>query len=907
MIPLWLALAACTGQPEDTDTDTGPEITACTLTHTPPTSLVQGTAFTLDVEADDPDGVDRVTAYWRSGGSATWNPLFLERGDGKAWSGALPVAAATYPQLEYYLRCTDQSALRTTATLPEAGEDAPFVVPVEIIGAALPWTEDFEGGSDLYKLGWSEYSAGWPGFAWTLQDDGTNQVGWHRRGLDDFDPIDDWLVTPPLDLRTPERIQITWRESGAYVDTAKHSLWISTASDDPSDGSFVELTAVDAPSEGLWTRSAVVDLTAHVGAKAAWIAFRYEGQFSDDWYIDDVIVEELGPDLYVSDVSWTPNPAGPGEATTLNVTVTNRTDVPATALPVAWTVDPALATFGATSPISVAGNGTAVVTTAVTFAAAAPNNSRVPFSLDLGDRWRFDEDLIVGLPSTAHVGIHLNASGLLRAQLGAGDPDAPDVVYDVFSEVLSAGTYTADIDVTDAWAYLPATAGPGRWWLSIEATPTVVGGGLSGRVTQFDLDYDGATLASDDLIDFVDGETAIAWLPRPPSPAIAKSSTTPSTVSPGDTVSLSVTLQNQGARTSGATTWHLESTDADVTLLTTGPYTLAGAEGWAEGGSSTQTFAFKVAATHIDSTPVHLAFVVDDPVESFTVPLEVEVPWPVLRVISVEVKGDDDDDGRLDPAETANLDIRLGNTGDRDSFGSVRCTLEADTGSEATATIGVAAGSFGIIAKSGAKADDNFEVTVTSGALGDTLAFNLACKDNSTTYTVPVDLDLGELPWLVLSTTDDAPDDAISGYDFDIVNGRYRSDGVTLDIELESSTDFDIDKVFIELWGTSTGATYTYYNYVLQPGKDGPSSSLRGYERGTFTKLSAPEVEQTSPTKLRISIDLATFGLALDKVTFGVASGFCGGDPYYCDHFQDDWGDPYVKGFDDSRWLTLEW
>ena len=896
-------LGACTGT-EESDTDTGvPEPTAPTLVHVPPTSLAQGALFDVQVDATDPEGVDRVIVYWRSGGSLTWNPLFLERGAGAAWTGQLPASAVLYPQLEYYLRATDQSPLRTTSQLPADGEDAPFVVPVEVIGASLPFVEDFNDEDDIYSLGWTDYSAGWPGFAWGLLDDGDSQIAWHRRGIDGFDPVDDWLVSPAIDLRAPERIQITWREAGAYVTGANHSVWISTTSPDPSDGSFVEVAAMPAPGEGVWARSSVVDLTPYVGAQAAWIAFRYQGQFTDDWLIDDVIVEELGPDLFVSDVSWSPNPAGPGESTTLSVTVGNRTDVAADAYAVAWTVDPLLANFAASAPLTVPGLGSATATTTVAVEPTAPNNSRLPFTLALGDddRWQFDDEMFVGLPSLAHVVLHLNATGLVRARVGTGDPAAPDAEFDVFAEVLAAGDHEADIDITDAWPFLPTGPGPARWWLEIDAA-------AAGDVKQFDIAYDGANVASDDLVSFDDTEVATAYLPRPASPVIATSITSPTKVAPGSAVVWTVGLRNNGAATTGATTLSLRSADPDVTVTTAGPFTIGTATGWAAGGTSSSTFGFTVSSAHTDSTPVDVELVVEDSVESFVVPVEVEVPWPVLRVVSVEV--DDgktgDDDGRLDPDESANLVIRLGNTGDLGTFGSLSCTLSTTT-SAATADVDEDSGSFGLIAAGATKSENDFAVTVTSGAIGDELDLSLACKDSSTTYTVPFDLELGELPWLVLSTVDDDPEDALTGYDLDIVNGRYRSDGVTLDIELESSTDFDLAKVFVEAWGTSTGATYTYYNYVLQPGKDGPSSKLRGYERGVFTDLTKPEVTQVDTNRLRISIEVAAVGLALDKLELGFASGFCGGDPYYCDHYPDDWGDPYVKGFDTTRWVTLEW
>ena len=198
--------------------------------------------------------------------------------------------------------------------------------------------------------------------------------------------------------------------------------------------------------------------------------------------------------------------------------------------------------------------------------------------------------------------------------------------------------------------------------------------------------------------------------------------------------------------------------------------------------------------------------------------------------------------------------------------------------------------------------EDGFEVEVTSGSLGDDLQLRLTCSDGTETYEADFELTLGSPPWNTISTVRDSGADAVGGYAFDLLDGKYRCDGTTLDILIGSSTAYDPASVFVEAWALSTGADYVWYQFVLQ----GATGKVRGYD-GKFIDLSSPAITYISATELMFSVDIASLGLKQDSISLGFGAGFCGGGDYYCDHYPDAWGDPYISGLNTTEWFELNW
>ena len=199
------------------------------------------------------------------------------------------------------------------------------------------------------------------------------------------------------------------------------------------------------------------------------------------------------------------------------------------------------------------------------------------------------------------------------------------------------------------------------------------------------------------------------------------------------------------------------------------------------------------------------------------------------------------------------------------------------------------------------EADDSIDVAVTGGADGDTVDLLLTVTDDVRSYEVRTQLVLGEPLWQTIDATGDPEGDALDGWDFDIAGGTYRVDDGILQIRLESYTAFDPDTLFIESWGESTVADWIYYRIVLQSGV----ASVEGYD-GSFTLISTPVVSYPSATEVQLDITLADLGLSLDSLSLGFASGWCGPDEYYCDHFPDGWGYPY-DSWNPSAFYDLSW
>ncbi len=909
LVPLALLGGCPKPQETDTDSDVVPVNDGPALVHTlEAESLVQGQALTIGVTATDADTVEQVTLYFRTTGENAWETVYLEHGEGDTWSTELPANQITAPSLEYYFRAQDAADVPAVTYLPDNAAH-PFVVDVGIVGLALPFVEDFEdsGLLGVFDLGWNVETDGFPAYPWSVDEvvkHGGLASAKHFRGTSEMPSgLDDWLITPALDLRSSEGVELSWYEYGDFADLGVHSVWVSTTTGDPDDGGFIKVVDLENPPEETWARSPVLDLSSYVGEDsgitAAWVAFRYEGDFTDAWWIDDVVIGPLTPEIDATGFDLPLAIVSPGDTVALGIDVQNVTAKASGALTVTWSADPAAGTFAGqpASEAALPGDGAATWTADFTVNPTWPDNTRVPFTVTATDgteTWSFTSSFLVGQPSSATIGMTWVTSGLLQLSIGAGDPASPTVEIPVVSDVVASGDHTYTVDLTEVADALPPAAGPDRWWLRVT-------GALSGRIEQFDVSYDGQTFVGDDLGTFPTNAEKLFWLPRPPVPVVTTWTVTPALVAPGASVDIDATLTNNGPSTVGVTTAQLESSDPAVTI-TSAPVELA-ADGWGTGVPAPVAFSLDVAATHVDSEPVVVDVVVTDDVESFVLPQSIAVPWPVLTVNAITITDAGDHDGLLDPGETATLAIALANVGDLSSSGTVRCVLSR-SGGAATADVLVANGTFGTLNVGAQRTENAFSVAVTGGVAGDSLDFALACTDSSRAWTVPFVIDLGEQPWRALSVTPDPAGDNANGYAFDFVRGWWRTDGTTLDFRFDTAVPYDPTTLFIEAWANSAGGGYSNYQFVLQSGV----LRLRGYDFGVFTTLAAnPAVDWVDADTVVISWDLAPMQLLLDRLSIGFAAGFCGGETYYCDHYANGWGDPYQVGFDETRWFDLSW
>jgi hypothetical protein len=873
------------------------------LVHTPPEgTLVEGDLLDLTVQASDPDGVLGLRLYHREAGSDTWDWVDMS-GAGDSWSATLELDD---PGLEYYFKASDGGEPQAVSYLPEAAGSGPFSLEVLVQALPLPFEESFEpaqGEDQLRDLGWVSYEAEFPGYPWELNASAADGVQSVRHAVgngDANDLMDDWLIAPALDFSGLDRIQVSWYEKGAQPELADHGLYLSTGSRNPEDGDYVLVQALEAPDEA-WGRAAVIDLSDHAGERVVWLAWRYQGADADSWSIDAVSVSELAPDLSAV-VAHSPDPVHPGDEVNLEVTVSNATEVAAEDVLIELYVD-----MGAGGVIDesvelgrVGGLGSSIGQLFFELAESLPDHSRLPYTLTLStaeDSWSQDFELQLGYPSIARFDYSLDQTALIQVSLGVGDPDDPSLEWSVLSSTEAAGAGSLELDITDRWAELPPAPGMDRWFARVRTNS-------SGTVDGFSIEYGDQRYAATVLPALVAGEELIVWLPEPPDPVIEQLDTSPTTVQPGDggVTFSTLRIRNAGDASSGPVYARLSCDDPSVTILDGGPLLLS-ADAWLAGETTTlgDAFAFDVSADKLDSEPVLFGLSLEDEVEVFDLEIEVAVPWPVLRVVRVQVEDDDNGDGILDPGESATLDIEVANTGDQDTDGIARGTLAVLSTSTVSAIVADEQESFGMI-DAGDSRSEEFTIQVDGGSVGDVLALQVVIEDGSATFTPSFEFVLGEPPWLAAAAVDDEVGDVLDGYGFDFVNAWYRVNEGLFQLRIESTGAVDASTVFVEGWASSSGAGYVLYQLVISGG----SADLLGWpDYSSHSSITTPTLGADGD-ELLVEWDPAVMDLAIDGFSIGLGAGWCGPPEYYCDSFPDAWGYPYA-GYDSGDWYDLEW
>ncbi|MBT3221830.1 MAG: hypothetical protein HN348_22355, partial [Proteobacteria bacterium] len=821
------------------------------------------------------------------------------------WSNTLEVSA---PGLEYFFRAVDLSDYRASNMLPEGGGEAPFSITVAIEATNTPFYEDFDAATSefsLYRLGWAESSEDFAGYAWRLSQTRAHSAQWsvvHGGGSEE-QTTRDWLVSPALDLTDLGNAGVIWHQYGpgdveedAIVPTT--ALYVSTGSPHPLDGDFTKVADVNVLGEEGWHIAQVVDLVAYSQSTKVYLAWYFEGS-GFEWYIDDVVVDELGADVRLEDVEYTR--VDPGTGTTITATLRNVGAPTEGDLIVNGEISAGNGQFGSPFNLGVVSSNQEVTAGITLFVDEHyPDNTPLSYTLvaeDDDDRWEFAAELVVGSPTVGHVQMDTLGLGLYQVWLGAGDPHAPKVEIPLVQSLLDTGSWVYEVDLTNETSYLPPSAGDSRWWVKVEATE-------SGSITEFSIDYDGVVHESSDLGTFDDQADYFFYLPSLPQPEVLSSLTDPDPITPASIVQWELQIVNNGGDTVGLTTGQATTSDSGVIVYSNSPVELAD-EGWNGGATGAIDVSFGVDASRNDDKPIWFDVVVEDEAQTYSVQVALPVPSAVLVPTKVEI--DDsagNDDQMLDAGETAEIEVQITNMGSLDTASGLSCTL-AQTGGAAQVRLMAPTDSYGFISSGSTKIEDDFEIEIFSGATGDKLDLSLTCDDNDgRTYSMVLDLVLGELPWAWLSVERDGEGDVVGDYHFDIQSGRFRALGDTMQFELVSVAPYDPVTLFIEAWMSSTGTPYDYYQLVAQSGV----GTLRGYDNALgFTTLSpSPVVTNVDAHTVMVEVDLQAMLLVVDTVDIGFAAGFCP-STYYCDHYPDGWGDPYQTALSPDRWLSLDW
>ena len=869
----------------------------------PTERLTAGDSADITAIVTDSDGVSEVSIYFQPIGASYWDSVQMVEGDG-VWEGTL--ASLSDPGVTFYIKAID--SLGVYSLYPENGSSEVLSLEVNPEALTLPFTEDFEldsGEFSLRDLDWWTPSDGRSTYKFDLNTSqaysGMYSVR-HPRGGEGVEELRDWLISPPLNFSVQTGVMAGWWEFGLNTeDIGSHKLWVSTTERLPEEGGFRQVEVLDSPISGEWGRYRYVDVSQYLGEPLVYLAWSWEGSFSDEWFIDDVSVVQLAPDFDV-DLLTEPTPLTPGEEAIFTVLLSNETVAAAENVSVELIfpeggVVEAEEGFLRQEGLSLAGEEMITAEFPLNFEEELENNRYLPVIVQVDtedDSWQFQEDVLIGFPSRAQLKIDVAQDATtVIATIGVGDPEAPLWSESLVSTVFNAGTHDISKEITDQYEWLPAQAGSERWFIHLDSSSTV-------EVTQAYISYGQALELAEAPNTIWAGLPETILIPSPPDYYLLSMS--PNSVAPGDQeIPLSLNVHNFASSSQGEVVASLVSADPDVTVHN-GTNILVDSDNWQTSESHTITGpSISVDASHTNSLPVHLELLLQDSVETISLPVEVDVPWPRLGVMSVIIL--DSDNGTLDPDETADLEITIVNTGALAASGIVTAELFVESSSTATATVVNDSPNFGFMNVGDTEDENDFEVTVTSGSAGDSLNFLLEMTDNDRTYSDQFQILLGEKPWVKVSPFDDDIGDALSDDAPDILAIEQRVVNGIVELRIETASPVDPGTAFFEAWGISGGGGYAYYRWVVQSSV----ATMQGYISGVgFQPIGAMTVTYEDDYHVVLSFDSEDMDLALDAFNFGIAAGWCGPPEYFCDHYPNYWGYPYVS-FSTGDWFTVSW
>lgn len=145
-----------------------------------------------------------------------------------------------------------------------------------------------EGFETWLPSGWQTKELGIGTRGWRDTFDTTTHTGTGSAHSNiDNDALDNWLISPPLNVVNDIYQLKYWEISKDIGYHNRTTVLVSAGSDDPTSGDFSILYKADALNIDVWEER-TIDLSAYVG-QTIYVAFRYEGTYHK-WYIDDVSV-----------------------------------------------------------------------------------------------------------------------------------------------------------------------------------------------------------------------------------------------------------------------------------------------------------------------------------------------------------------------------------------------------------------------------------------------------------------------------------------------------------------------------------------------------------------------------------------------------------------------------------------
>ena len=186
---------------------------------------------------------------------------------------------------DYSWRIDAQNAAGTTTGTEWAftTEDDPTIVD-------FPYYQDFEG--DFPPDDWELDSEG---VGWSKSSYGYGYNGGYAAMHEDISGTqDDWMITPPVDLSSLTDPYMTFMQMDNWQSYyILHEVAIST------DGeTWVQLYSGMAPEDSY--AEVYVDLSGYTD-DTVFIGFHYEGNYADEWYVDDILIAGAPDTILISE------------------------------------------------------------------------------------------------------------------------------------------------------------------------------------------------------------------------------------------------------------------------------------------------------------------------------------------------------------------------------------------------------------------------------------------------------------------------------------------------------------------------------------------------------------------------------------------------------------------------------
>ncbi|MBN2857350.1 MAG: choice-of-anchor J domain-containing protein [Candidatus Delongbacteria bacterium] len=167
-----------------------------------------------------------------------------------------------------------------------------------LMAAALTAVTVYETGfeTDPFQEGWSlsTSGAGWKRISVQTDPFAANSGSYGMGHLDDTGIQSDWLISPPFDFPDENGFKLSFYESGSFTDYyGLHEVSVST-----NGGDTWTVVYSDVPEE--WNFNQISLDLAQFAGETVQIGWYYSGDYSDQWFIDDVSVtyDNTAPEIF---------------------------------------------------------------------------------------------------------------------------------------------------------------------------------------------------------------------------------------------------------------------------------------------------------------------------------------------------------------------------------------------------------------------------------------------------------------------------------------------------------------------------------------------------------------------------------------------------------------------------------